>query len=353
MKKYICLLICAVMICACFAACGGSGNDTESAPESKAEPSEVISAEPSEEIVSGEPSVEPSEESSEEPGEEESSEDSEYVAIPEGVKVITNLDYNNGRGKMGDCDGPAYCVYSKVGYNKASMDVIISGMKINTLRADNRYVNAYMFLGCDIYNGSYWCNCFDAGFCWSGKNPAWHLFYNIYQPADSEQKGWYESKVRLDGAHDYRLILDTSEKDELATIIIYDITDDKEADRTTFRVKNMKCSGTNTAYLMDFALDYPENVKLDTAGNASEDWTEITLYNTDENLYMRNVVVENVKIYAQGNEYVWDDSRTKNRSLWPDINIPEIDYACTKVIANEETYDFSFRVDLDMNREQQ
>ncbi|MBO4501328.1 MAG: hypothetical protein J5760_03715 [Clostridia bacterium] len=354
MKKYICLLICAVMICACFAACGGSGSGDKNEPESAAAPSAEISAEPSEDTVSEEPSVEPSaEESSEEPSVEESSEDSEYVALPEGVKVITNLDYNNGRGKMGDCDGPAYCVYSKVGYNKASMDVLISQMKINTVREDRRYVNAYMFLGCDIYNGSYWCNCFDTGFCWSGRDPAWHLFYNIYQPADSEQKGWYESKVRLDPTHDYRLILDTSEKDELATIIIYDLTKDKEADRTAFRVKSMKCSGTNTAYLMDFALDYPENVKLDTAGNASDDWAEITLYNTDENLYMRNVVVENVKIYSGENEYVWDSARTQNRSLWPDVNIPKIDYPCTMVIADEEYYDYSYRVDLDMNRPRQ
>ncbi|MBQ6183879.1 MAG: hypothetical protein IJK33_08345 [Clostridia bacterium] len=346
MKRFACLLICVLLICACFAACAKTEPET-SAGESSAEPSAPAESEG--------PGVEPSEEPSVEPSVEESSEDSEHVAIPDGVKVITNLDYDNGKGKMGDSDGPAYCVYSNVGYNKASMDIKISEMKINTLRtSDRKYVNAYMFLGCDIYSGSYWTNCFDCGFCWSGRNAAWHLFYNIYTPADKSQAGWYESSVRLKKNHDYRLTLDTSEKDELATIIVYDLTKDKEVDRAEFRVKGMKCDGSNTAYLMDFALDYPGDVKKDTNGDPSDDnWKEITLYNTDENLYMRNVIVENVKIYAGENEYVWDDSRTKNRSLWPDINIPEIDYACTKVIADEENYDFSFRVDLDMNREQQ
>ena len=338
MKKYICLILSAIMILACLASCDSGNTRSESPAPAVSEPESVPE------------SVEPSEE----PSVEENSEDTEHVAIPEGVKVITNLDYNNGKGKMGDCDGPAYCVYSPVGYNKASMDIKISEMKINTLRtSDKKFVNAYMFLGCDIYNGTYWCNCFDAGFCWSGKTPAWHLFYNIYEPGDSSQAGWYESKVRLKKTHDYRLTLDTSEQDGVATIIVYDLTAEKEVDRAEFRVKNLKCNGTNTAYLMDFALDYPENVKLDTAGNASEDWAEITLYNTDENLYMRNVVVENVKIYSGENEYVWDSARTQNRSLWPDVNIPKIDYPCTMVIADEEYHDYSYRVDLDMNRPQQ
>ncbi len=344
MKKYLCLLLCIVIIGAVCASCVKS-----SETESSAEPVPESSAE----TASAEPSEEPSEEISEEPSEEISAGDPEKVAIPEGVKVITNLDYDNGKGKMGDNDGPAYCVYSKRGYNKASMDVKISEMKINTLRtSDRKFVNAYMFLGCDIYSGYNWSNCFDCGFCWSGRTPAWHLFYNIYTPADKDQPGWYESKVRLKKNHDYRLTLDTSEQDELATLIIYDLTSDKEVDRAQFRVKGMKCDGSNTVYLMDFALDYPDDVKKDTAGNPSkDDWKEIALYNTDENLYMRNVVVENVKIYAGGNEYVWDKTRTNNRSLWPDIHMTEVDYPCTKVIANEEDYDFSFRVDIDMNRE--
>ena len=348
MEKYVCLIMSVIIIIACLVSCESKNSQSESDPSAVSEQPVYESA--------GEPgaeqSVEPSEDPSEEPSAEESPEDTEHVAIPEGVKVITNLDYSNGAGKMGDSDGPAYCVYSRIGYNKACMDIKISEMKINTLRkSDKRFVNAYMFLGCDIYNGSYWCNCFDAGFCWSGKTPAWHLFYNIYEPGDSAQTGWYESGVRLKNTHDYRLTLDTSEKDGVAAIIIYDLTAEKEVDRAEFRVKNLKCSGANTAYLMDFALDYPGDVKKDTSGDPSEDWKQITLYNTDENLYMRNVVVENVKIYAGENEYVWDSTHTNNRSLWPDMNMPQIDYACTKVIANTEDYEFSFRVDLDMNRE--
>lgn len=287
------------------------------------------------------------------PGGASESEESKVVRegkrepIPEGAKVITNSDYKNS-GKMGDNDGPAYCVYSEKGFNKASMDVSISKINANTVRKDGRFVNAYMFLGCDVYDGAWWCNCFDAGFCYSGNKPQWHLFYNIYQPAVDRESTWFESGVNLDGTHDYRLILDTSGEDEKAVITVWDITENKKADEKAFSVKDMKKDGSNTAYLMDFALDYPENLRKDAAGKDTDDWSEITLYNTDENLYIQNIVVSNVKIYASENEYVWDEKKTDCRSLWPDRADRKIDYVCVKVIG--DGYDHDFRVDLDMNR---
>lgn len=273
------------------------------------------------------------------------------LPIPEDATVFTNLTFRKN-GKMGDDDGPAVCYYSKTGYRKASMDVRISRIDIQTKRTDRRYVNAYMFLGCDVFNGSYWCNCFDAGFCWSGSSPSWHLFYNIYEPADSKQKGWYESGVKLDKTHDYRLILDTSEEDEKAVIIVYDLTDDREADRAAFSVKRMKCDGSNTAYLMDFALDYPENVRRDPSGKTSSDWKQITLYNTDQDIRMTNILVENVRILPAGAdaEIPWDENVTNNRGLWPDQSMTEIDYVCTTLIELPSEAGLTFRVDLDMNR---
>ncbi|MBP5230273.1 MAG: hypothetical protein ILO68_00955, partial [Clostridia bacterium] len=179
---------------------------------------------------------------------------------------------------------------------------------------------------------------------------AWHLFYNIYDPADG-QKGWYESSVRLNSKHDYRLTLDTSEEDEKATVVIYDLTAEKEADRAVFYVKKMKRDGSNTSYLMDFALDYPDNVRKDRNGKTTQDWAEITLYNTDEGLFLNNVLVTNTMILpGTSDEMVpWDGNATNNRSLWPDRTVEIFDYPCTTVYVDENEPDSSFRVDLDMN----
>ena len=324
---FFCLLLAVLLFCSC-------GSESPAASESTA-PSEAISEEESVQTS------EPSEES------EPVSEETAKEPIPDGAKVVTNLDYTN-TGKMGDNDGPAYCVYSKVGHNKASMDIAVSKIRINTVRKDGKFVNAYLFLGCDVYEGVSWCNCFDAGLCYSGRTPAWHLFYNIYEPAEEGEKKWFESNVKLDAAHDYRLILDTSEESQRATIVIWDITEDKKADEATFSVKKMQKSGANTAYLMDFALDFPADIRKDRSGNSTDDWGEITLFNTDEGLYMQNILVSNVKIGASGKEYEWDETRSSHRSLWPDKTVSVVDYACTKVIG--EAYDHDFRVDLDMNR---
>ena len=334
------VLVAALLALTVFAAaCGTPGpepSEPESLPASEAESVLSESSEPVSEEVSA-----PMNESSE-----------DYRSpVPENATVYTNLDFVKN-GKMGDADGPAVCYYSKTGYRKASMDVRISQIAIQTKRPDRKFVNAYMFLGCDVFNGSYWCNCFDAGFCWSGSSPSWHLFYNIYEPADNKQRGWYESGVKLSRTHDYRLILDTSEEDEKAAIIVYDLTDDREADRAEFRVKNMKCDGSNTAYLMDFALDYPDNVRKAPDGTVTDDWKQITLYNSDQGLYMTNILVDNVKILPAGKdeEIPWDESVNNNRGLWPDKSMTEIDYVCTQLIELPSDSGLAFRVDLDMNR---
>ena len=46
----------------------------------------------------------------------------------------TNLGFNNSGKYVGDNDGPAYVVYSKIGYKKASYEFLLSQAKINMRR---------------------------------------------------------------------------------------------------------------------------------------------------------------------------------------------------------------------------
>lgn len=77
------------------------------------------------------------------------------LAGPQGSQAFTNLTYNNAGGKMGDADGPAYCVYSKIGYNRASIDILLSELRHNLYReSDMLPLTAYIFLGVDIYDAN-------------------------------------------------------------------------------------------------------------------------------------------------------------------------------------------------------
>ncbi len=263
---------------------------------------------------------------------------------------MTNLTYDNGKGKMGDTDGPAYVVYSKMGYNKASIDVKISELEINNVRKNNRrFVNAYIFLGIDIYdsNGK-WVNCLDTGLCYLGVKGGWHLFYNLYTTETEGAQTWYESKVMLDPSHDYSVTLDSSKQDGRAIVTITDLTDNKVVDSKEFEAAYALANGTNTSYLQNYAIDYPENVKYDTSGNFSEkDFVEITLFNTDQDIYMNNLKIENALVYKNGDSHIWTEEHTQNRSMWPDKNIA-IDYEVVKVWVNN--LDNSFSLSFDMNR---
>ncbi|HOJ47586.1 MAG TPA: hypothetical protein PLD48_01790 [Bacillota bacterium] len=262
---------------------------------------------------------------------------------------FTNLTYDNGSGRMGDTDGPAYVVYSKKGFNKATVDIRLSAVEVKNVKKNNRFVNAYIFLGIDVYDANgYWINCADAGLCYSGRNGYWHLFYNIYKPKTEGAQSWYESKVKLDASHDYRLILDSSEEDKKVIITIYDLTDDKVADSKEFGIAHSLASGANTSFLQNYALDYPEDVKFDTKGNPSaNDWVEITLFNTDQGLYMKNVEITRATLANGDNEVDWTEEHTSNRAMWPDKNIA-IDYEVVKVY--KESFDNAFTVTFDMNR---
>lgn len=268
------------------------------------------------------------------------------LAGPTGQEAFTNLTFDNGSGKCGDADGPAYMVYSKIGYNQASMDILLSGIDLQLHRkSDNKALTAYIFFGIDIYddNGS-WKNCLDAGL----KNDSrgkWHLVHNLFDASPGQAK-WYESRIELDDTHDYRLTLDSSKSNGWATLSVYDLTEGgRLADSVEFQARYAKKDGSNTAYLQDYALDYPDDVKFDTHGNAVEsNWQEITLYNTDENLYMKNIQVVNIRL----NGALWTADKTQNRAVWPDRNDRKIDYPVSRI--SKGSGDYAWQIDFDMNR---
>ncbi|MEG1743824.1 MAG: hypothetical protein RR246_06615 [Clostridia bacterium] len=269
---------------------------------------------------------------------------------------INNQTHANGKNKMGDNDGPAFCVYSKPGFNKGSFDILFSKLKINNVRkSDGKNVNGYIFLGVDVLSegNEYWINCFDTGFCYSGKNGGWHLFYNVYELADKNELKWYESKLILNPKHDYRLILDTSKSDEKATISVFDITDNKIVDKADFSVKGMKKDGSNTSYYQNFAFDYPENLIVGSDGKIvgnydKGDWIKSTLYSTDEDLYIKNIIIADAILYKGAEQTKWNEETLDNIGIWPDAVMKEIDYPCVKIYKGEKHFDY--RVDIDMNR---
>lgn len=272
--------------------------------------------------------------------------------------MLTNLTFNNkGTRKdgflMGDIDGPAYCVYSKIGYNKASFEVDLSRIKMDlTRKSDGKHINAYMFLGADIYDetASYWKNCIDAGLVKSGSGGGWHIFHSLYS-VDSSFTGnkWYESKVSLSDSHKYRIELDASKNDAEATLTVFDLTDGgKVVDSVTFQLQFALKNGKNIRIYQDYALDYPPNTKFDTSGNASENWEDITLYNTNQGMYMKGVRIENVRIYDPEGEYIWGEEQTQERGMWPDASNAKLDYELVKI--KNPIFDSYIWLDFDMNR---
>ncbi len=267
---------------------------------------------------------------------------------------LTNLTHKN-YGKMGDDDGPAYVVYGKKGYNKASFDLHLSKVEINNIRnSDGKHVNAYLFLGMDIYDEKgNWVNCLDTGFSYTGGNNGWRLFYNLYTTKSGES-GWFMSQTRLDPTKDYRLTLDSSEKENRSKVSIKELETGKTIDVKIFESAFSLPDGSNTAYLQNYALDYPDNVKLISPEEKSEDdFVGITLYNSDEGLYMNNVNIRNVTLYSPEGEVAWGEEQTQNRSSWPDIGIwqgeeAKIDYPVVKVWFL--SMDDNFTLDFDMNR---
>lgn len=263
----------------------------------------------------------------------------------------TNLGFKNSGKYKGDNDGPAYVVYSKIGYNKASYEFCLSQVKGNMRRAsDGKWTNAYVFLGVDVYDeNKTFLNCIDAGFCYAGGTQEWHLFYNLLRTKAENGFTWYESSVSLDESHDYRLVLDCSKQDDLGILSIIDITDgNKEVDHAEFEVFHAKADGSNLSMYQDFAIDFPDDIKKDRQAEPSEDWEEITLYNTDEGIHLNHIVIQNAALFSPNGQHAWTKDRTEDEFMWPSVSCPKVDYACTRII--KQSVHSELVLDLDMNR---
>lgn len=265
-------------------------------------------------------------------------------------RISTNLTWVNNSTKVGDNDGPAYVVYSNQGYNKASVDIQISAVEKNFVRrSDKKSVNAYLFLGIDIYDSETgeWQNCADAGLGYIGGAGTFHAFVNRFK-VEEGGISWWESPVELDQTHDYKIILDTSVQPDQLLLTIVDLTaGGKTVDSKQFPMKGTKPDGSNTAYYQDYAIDFPDDVCKDTAGRDSKDWDEVIKYNTDEDLYMKKIHISNATLYHPSGSDCWKNEYTEDRFLFPYKTI-NVDYVCTTV--NTINEDCETVIDLDMNR---
>jgi hypothetical protein len=264
----------------------------------------------------------------------------------------TNLCFKNSGKYVGDNDGPAYVVYSKIGYNKATYEFHMSKAKINMKRnSDGKWTNSYIFLGIDVYDeNEEFLNCIDTGFCYAGGSEEWHLFYNLLHTSESDTFSWYESPISLNPDHDYKLELDCTEKDGYATIRIFDMNEDyKLVDTATFEVLYLKADGSNVSLYQDYAIDFPEDIKRDRTGeNYSEDWEEVVLYNTNEGIFLNNIVIKNATLYTPEGPCEWTEERNNDSFMWPSYEYKKIDYPCTRILEQNKFSDIT--LDLDMNR---
>jgi hypothetical protein len=247
---------------------------------------------------------------------------------------------------MGDVDGPAFAVYSRVGYSGASATLNLASMEINTVM-DRKFINGYAFFGIDVYAGtsSMWLNCVDVGLCWSGREGGWHVFYNIYDVLNKGTPTWYESSIILPKDDIYDMSL-TIVEENYALFTIKGRTNGA-TDEVRVEVKGAQADGCNTALLFNAALDYPPNTKIGTDGKRSEDFVDITLANTDKGLYMRNIIVDDLTLYQGETAVEWTNDKNSAVSIWPDKTKKRFDYAPTSVEIFDGT---KYIIHFDMNR---
>lgn len=265
----------------------------------------------------------------------------------EAENIISTLDYAN-TGKMGDVDGPAFAVYSQIGYTGASVVLDVADMEINTVFPNGKFVNGYSFLGIDVYHdsdGNFWNNCIDAGLCWAGKEGGWHVFYNMYEPLNQKTPTWYESSVILPKDDVYTMTLKITE-DNYALLTVEGQTNGVK-DEVRIEVKGARANGSRTSFLFNTALDYPPNTKIGQNGKFVDDFVDITLANSDKGIYLRSVHATELTLYQNETAIEWTNDKCTAISIWPDKNIEEFDYSPTVV----ETFDGTeYIIDLDMNR---
>jgi len=125
--------------------------------------------------------------------------------------------------------------------------------------------------------------------------------------------------------------------------------DNKLVDSAEFEVLYAKADGSNLSLYQDYAIDFPEDIKRDRTGeNYSEDWEEVVLYNTNEGIFLNNIIIKNATLYSTEGEFEWNAARTNDSFMWPSVEHKKIDYPCTR-IAKQNKYS-ELTLDLDMNR---
>ena len=75
-------------------------------------------------------------------------------------------------------------------------------------------------------------------------------------------------------------------------------------------LNNALADGSNTAFYMNFAIDSGTDLQYDRSGNPTDDWEEIILYSTDDNIYMQNILISNAALYNGGEKVFWNEENT-------------------------------------------
>lgn len=325
MKRYLSLAL--AILCLCLVACG---EEETSVGESSVEVSSAAESEGSSmEVESLTPEIT----------------DLHAEKRGEAWAVIDSLSYTNP-GRMGDLDGPAFAVYSKVGYNGASAVLDLQYASLERVMPDGRFVNAYAFFGVDVYAGEWWQNCVDVGFCRSGRTGKWHLFYNMYEPLNPDTPTWYESSVNLP---DDEYVMEFAMEGDNYVRLTVTGKGKQKTDTVLVEVKGAKADGSNTALLFNAALDYPPDTLVDREGSYCEDFAEITLAHTDKGLRFSSLWVSELTLYSKThpNGVAWAEEHTHSVGIWPDASVKGFDYSPTTVYTFDGT---EYLIDFDMNR---
>lgn len=252
-----------------------------------------------------------------------------------GTESFDNLTLDMPEGtRMGDNDGPAYCVYGKAGYNSASFCFDLSTTDFVGTGSNGTKVNGYMFLGVDVYSDEeYWINCCDAGFVYAYDTQGWRLFYATAE-TDRFEGQWFSGTRVLDQTHNYRLTLDTSLEDGMATLTAYDLVEDCIADTLTFALGGSKKDGSNTAYLMNAAIDWVDRPASDFIGETNK--------NLGFGIHLNDVRIYDCKAYKDGDA---SDFVTDHRAIWPDASM-NVKTSVVKV--HHAVNDTEFIIDIDL-----
>ena len=134
---------------------------------------------------------------------------------------------------------------------------------------------------------------------------------------------------------------------------MYETGSERLIDSVSFSAADMLCDGSNTAYYQNFALDFPDDLKVGADGKPgvsydAADWPASVLYSSDEGLHMQNINVTDARLCGPDGETVWNEDVNETLGLWPDKTVSDIDYVCTRVV--HDTPYSRYRIDLDMNR---